>query len=92
MAVTGVGGQVMMANPVCHTMPMTPVEVEMNYLHDCSNGPLTGRYLTLARPTVTKEVINLVEVVVWEAAQPEDFSDHHGVFLKTVISFGYAKT
>ena len=63
-------------NTICHTMPTTPKEIEMNYLHTCSDGPILGRYLTVSR--VEKEVMSLSELVVWNEAQPEDFSDYHG--------------
>lgn len=81
--VVAAGAQIITTNTICHEMPTTPVEVELNYLHVCNSGPLLGRYLTLSRQNGLSLTINLAEVVVWDVEQPEDFSSYHGRFIKT---------
>ena len=75
--VTG-GQQIVTQNTLCHQMPSYPRTAEFNYLHTCDNGPILGQYVIIRGIEPDYEFLQVAEVYVWNAPQPEDRSDLHG--------------
>ena len=61
-------------------MPTTPFTKSPNYLHFCDNGPITGQYVILHSSDEKDDFLQVSEVYVWDAPQPEDQSLLHSEF------------